>query len=310
MLTRETFTGPWAGLPVSWTDDERFDEQTYRGDIARCCQVGAPGIYTGGTTGEFYAQELDEFKAVTRAAVAECRAQKKPVMIGCSSTYTLGVCRRAAIAAECGADAIQVTLPFWMVIEDHQVVPFFKEVAKAAGKLALSIYETSRCKKKLTVQQHQAVKEAVPSYLMVKANATTVGDTAEGCAALTKLGINVFAGEDRWGELGPQGAIGGCSSLVYWNPRVTLGTWREVEKKNWPAVRQGCDQIHQLFLFLGKQYAGRGLEDSAFDRLGARLNGFLKVPLRCRGPYPSAIDADVEALRRWCSEHFPEFVKL
>ena len=29
MLTRETFTGPWAGLPVAWTDDDRFR----RGDV-------------------------------------------------------------------------------------------------------------------------------------------------------------------------------------------------------------------------------------------------------------------------------------
>ena len=52
-LTRDTFTGPWAGLPVAWTDDDRFDEVTYRADVARCCQAGIPGVYTGGTTGEF-----------------------------------------------------------------------------------------------------------------------------------------------------------------------------------------------------------------------------------------------------------------
>ncbi len=90
MLTRQTLTGPWAGLPVAWTEDDRFDEETYRGDIARCCRAGMPGIYTGGTTGEFYAMELDEFKAVARATVAECHAHGKPAMIGVSSTYTLG----------------------------------------------------------------------------------------------------------------------------------------------------------------------------------------------------------------------------
>ena len=52
-----------------------------------------------------------------------------PVMIGCASTYTLGTARRAAFAAEQGADAIQVAVPFWMEIEYSQVVPSFKEVA-------------------------------------------------------------------------------------------------------------------------------------------------------------------------------------
>ena len=71
MLTHETFIGPWAGLPVAWTEDDQFDEETYRGDVARCCQVGMPGVYTGGTTGEFYAMEYDEFQVVARAAVED-----------------------------------------------------------------------------------------------------------------------------------------------------------------------------------------------------------------------------------------------
>ena len=73
MLTRDNFIGPWAGLPVAWTDNDEFDESTYRRDVARCCEAGVPGIYTGGTSGEFYAQEWDEFKQIVRATVEECR---------------------------------------------------------------------------------------------------------------------------------------------------------------------------------------------------------------------------------------------
>ena len=78
MLTRETFTGPWAGLPVAWTDDDRFDETTYRGDVTRCCGAGVPGVYSGGTTGEFYAMEFDEFQEIARATVEACHACGKP----------------------------------------------------------------------------------------------------------------------------------------------------------------------------------------------------------------------------------------
>ena len=199
MLTRETFTGPWAGLPVAWTNDDRFDEATYRADVARCCEANVPGVYTGGTTGEFYAMEFDEFKAVTRATVEECHARGKPAMIGCTSTYNLGAARRAAYAAQCGADAIQVALPFWMEIGDAQIVPFFKEVVDASGGLPLSIYETMRAKKALTLDQHRAVKDAVPSYLMVKANEDTVGRTPDGCRVLSEY-VNVFVGENEFGS--------------------------------------------------------------------------------------------------------------
>ena len=224
MLTRDTFTGPWAGLPIAWTDDDCFDETTYRGDVKRCCLAGVPGIYTGGTTGEFYAMELDEFCEIARATIEECHAHDTPAMIGCSSTYTLGAVRRARIAAELGADAIQVTLPFWMEVGDDEIVPFFLLVSKESGGLPLSVYETTRCKRALTLDQHRAIKEEVSDYLMVKANAGTIGATPEGCEALSEL-VNVFVGETLWLELGSRGIRGACSAMVYWNPRVIRNLW-------------------------------------------------------------------------------------
>ncbi|MFH1845546.1 MAG: dihydrodipicolinate synthase family protein [bacterium] len=309
MLTRDTFTGPWAGLPVSWTADDRFDEDAYRSDVARCCAAGVPGIYTAGTTGEFYAAEFDEWQAIARATVEQSRGTGVPTMIGCTATYTLGAMRRAAFAAEIGADAVQVALPFWMAVPDDQVIPFFRKVADAAGGLPLSIYETTRAKKALTLDQHRAIKEAVPRYLMVKANASTIGVTPEGCQALSAL-VNVFVGEHLWAALGPRGALGCCSSMVYWNPRLILSLWEEVQKQNWKTVGQACTRLHAFHQFLGEHYEPRGFTDTAYDRMGARAFGFLQTSLGNRGPYVSPTAQDVEDLRQWCSEHFPEMLEL
>ena len=307
MLTRKTFTGPWAGLPVAWTDDDQFDEKTYRIDVGHCCEAGVPGVYTAGITGEFYAMEFDEFKAVSRATVEECHARNKPAMIGCTSTYNLGAARRAAYAAEIGADAIQVALPFWMEIGDAQILPFFKEVVGASGGLPLSIYETTRAKKVLTLDQHRAIKDAVPSYMVVKANANTVGATPEGCQALSEL-VNVFVGEHKFAELGRVGAKGGCSSLVYWNPRVILTLWRQVERQDWASADATCRRILELFNFSEQAFGTRGFTDTAEDRLGGVASGFLKCSLRSRGPYPHATPDDAAILRRWYQEHFPEML--
>ena len=143
MLTREQFVGPWAGLPIAWTDDDRFDEGTYRGDIARCCEAGVPGVYTGGTTGEFYALEFEEFCAVADATIAECHNAGTPAMIGCTATWTAGVIRRARYALDGGADAIQVALPFWLEVPDDQVVPFFAQVSAAVPGMPVTIYAVS-----------------------------------------------------------------------------------------------------------------------------------------------------------------------
>ena len=307
MLTHDTFTGPWAGLPVAWYNHDRFDEQTYRADVARCCEARVPGVYTGGTSGEFYAMELDEFKAITRATVEECRRHGIRAMIGCTSTYTLGAARRVAYAAEAGADAIQLALPYWMEIDDAQTVPFFEEVGDAAHGLPLSIYETTRAKKTLTLDQHRAIKDAVPSYLMVKANENTIGCTLQGCKELSKF-VNVFVGEHEFGSLGRAGAKGSCSSVVYWNPQVILATWQHVERLEWDSVDAACLRISRLFDYLNEAFGQRGFTDTAFDRLGGVASGFLRCSLRGRGPYPSPTPSDAATLREWYRAHFPEML--
>ncbi len=309
MLTRETFIGPWAGLPVAWTENDAFDEPTYRADVRACCKANVPGVYTGGTTGEFYAMEFDEFQQVARATVEEAHAHGAPAMIGVSSTYTKGAVRRAQFAREIGADAVQVTLPFWMEIADDQIVPFFEAVAAASGTLPLSIYETTRAKRTLTIEQHRAIKEAVPRYTMVKSNAETIGSTEEGCAALSEL-VNVFVGEGSWRRLCPHGAVGSCSSVVYWNPRVLLGYWEQMRHEKYKEAAGVADKFDRLFEFLGKEYAPRGFMDTAYDRMGGVASGFLSTSLRSRGPYRSATDRDVKILRQWYQENSPEMLEL
>lgn len=306
-LTRETFTGPWAGLPVAWSADGGFDEATFRGDVRRCCEAGIPGVYTGGTTGEFYAIEIDEFAEISRATVEECHAHNTPAMIGCSATSTTGAVRRAEIAVGLGADAIQVTLPFWMEVGDAQIVDFFQTVAEASGGLPFSVYETLRCKRALTINQHREIAAAVPSYQMVKANAGTVGATPEGCRELSGF-VNVFVAETRWPELGPCGARGCCSAMVYWNPKLVLERWSQVEAGDWRAVDRLQEKTVALHKFLGSEFSPRGFTDSAYDRLCGTALGILETSLQCRGPYPHALHEDVETIREWCRENFPEMM--
>lgn len=308
-LDRESFVGPWAGLPVAWSEEDCFDEETFRRDVECCCEVGIPGVYSGGSSGEFYAMEFDEFRQVTRTLVDACHAHHKPAMVGCTSTYTGGAVLRARWAAEIGADAIQVALPFWMEVAEEQVVPFFRAVSRAAGGRPLSIYDTKRAKKALTLAQHQAIKESVPNYLMVKSNAGTLGTTADGCQALSGF-VNVFVAEQSWAELGPQGARGCCSAMVYWNPRVVLELWAKLRDGNLEALRENAPRLRALGEFLAANFGVRGFTDTAYDRMGGRASGFLKTSLRNRPPYVSATQEDVERLRNWYKDHYPDMLQL
>lgn len=309
MLTKKQLIGPWAGLPIAWKEDFSFDEKTYRGDVERCCSAKVPGVYTGGTTGEFYALDFDEFKAVTDATISECKNGKTPVMIGCTSTFTLGVIRRARYAQEKGADAVQVALPFWMEVPDRDVVRFFNEVSDAVPGMPMTIYETTRAKKALTLEQHKKIHEEVPAVIGVKSNANTLGNSPEGCRELSKF-HNVFAGENLWEKLGPYGVIGSYSSFVYQNPRIMLMVFDLRLKEKWEELKKWMDKYDRICDEGLKHTFDAGCEDSAIDRMLGLSAGFLKTSLKCRGPYPSCTEKHLTDFRKWLGDNYPEFLEL
>ena len=308
MLTRKEMIGPWAGMPVAWDENLMFDESVYRADVARVCRAGVPGVYTAGTTGEFYAMEFDEWKAVTRATVEECRKHGTPVMIGVTSTYTMGAQRRAAYAAEMGADAIQLAVPFWMEVDDREIVKFYQDVVSVCPDIAMTIYDILRSKKHLTADMHRAISEETGTYMAVKSGSGTVGCNPEGCARLSEF-VNVWVGEGFWAELGPAGAIGAASALVYMNPRVILDMFGLLQQKNWDELakwHQSIDRLHTEGL---APFTARGFTDTAYDHLLGRVAGFLKLHPRSRGPYLSATEEDVEELHTWMERNVPELLR-
>lgn len=308
-LNRTNLVGPWAGLPVAWNATGQFDETTYRADIARCGAAGVPGVYTGGTTGEFFAMEFDEFCAITRATVEECHAHGLFAMIGCTSSYSLGAQHRAAYAASIGADGIQFSMPYWNDLCPDEVVPFVADVSAAAQGIPISVYDTRRSRCTLSLAAHRAIHDAVPNYLMVKSIEGTVGADPEGCRQLSEF-LNVFVSETKWPALAPAGAIGSCSAMVYWNPRVTLELWKLLKERDWEALETASKPIAALHAYLFQEFGPRGFSDTAYDRLGSRTTGFLRTSLECRKPYKSPTPQDMELLRGWLDANFPDMLSL
>ena len=196
-----------------------------------------------------------------------------------------------------------------MEVVEEEVVPFFRDISRATGGRPLSIYDTKRAKKTLTLAQHQAIKEAVPNYLMVKANTGTLGATHEGCEALSSF-VNVFVAEHSWAQLGPHGARGCCSAMVYWNPRVVLDLWAKLRNGDWDALQTAEPTLTALSEFLAANFGVCGFTDTAYDRMGGRASGFLRTSLRNRAPYVSASLEDVERLRRWYEGNYPDMLRL
>jgi 4-hydroxy-tetrahydrodipicolinate synthase len=91
------------------------------------------GVCVGGSTGEGYALEKDEFRRLTAATMEEAQG-RVPVVAGIIANSTREVMARARAVADLGVDAIQITPTFYVFHTDEQsLFDYFKEIWESVG---------------------------------------------------------------------------------------------------------------------------------------------------------------------------------
>ncbi len=305
-LTSETLKGMWAGMPVPWNEQDHLDEEALRENVRRVCQMGAHGVYTHGTTGEFYAQTPGEWRRVAQITVQECQQSRTPTQVGCTALWTGEVIRRAEFAQEIGADGIQIAFPFWFPLTDAEAVDFLKDVTREAPGMPIILYNTGRSKKPLTDDLlKRLLDQEIP---LIGCKGVRSEEEITAFLALAPQ-LKIFTGEPNLAAWWNAGVRGSYSSLVYACPRLMLRYYRLCEEGNPEALEIG-EGLHRLSQEFVAPLQQEGLSDTAFDRIFAAATGFLTGSLlRSRPPYRMATQRDVEKLRECCQRVFPEFLE-
>src|SRR3990170_3667988 len=99
-LTAETLKGIWAGVTLSWHEDYVFDEDSFRENLTRLCRYKVAGIYTTGSTGEFYVLDWPEFQHMVDVFMEVMSSTALPTQIGCCADDTRDVLRMVEYAAQ------------------------------------------------------------------------------------------------------------------------------------------------------------------------------------------------------------------
>lgn len=301
-LTRQSLNGVWSALILPWTDDDELDDVRFAKECRSYGGTGVQGIYTGGTTGEFYAQDDRTFELVTRVACEEGHAVGLPVQIGCTALSTRTARARIRVAVEAGADAIQIAYPFWLELKPEEALTFFKEIAQDAEATPLVIYHTSRCKRKLSPEEIGTIAREVPSFIGMK-------DTGCDIATLEKMltlapDLAIFGGEDFYERI-PHGGRGGYCSITGLNAPYIVEYYTLCAAGNLEQAQKHQQTINRLLdEALLPMNRNEGLWDSAIDRV-MRVLGGGDVGLRCQSPYRSADSVHVQQVRGWCQLHAP-----
>ena len=310
-LTAKDVYGIWAGITMVWDEDYRFDENTYAENIRRTLAANVHGIYTTGSTGEFYAIDYGEFCTMVDIQAELCGAARTPLQIGCCSDATAKTIRMLEYAAgKEQVGAVQVNIPYWMELNDRELLQFFKDIYTACPKMPLVHYNVPRAKRFLTGSDYLRLLDVAPNLIGVKFTmaGTHFGQLQE--ALNMTPGLSYFVAEDLLVSGMQLGARGCYSSLIATNPNYTLDMYAKAQARQWDQAIEMQKRAAQFFsdaeAFIEDR--GEGTCDPVFDKGLSVASGCILGHQRCRPPYIGWSDDTVKALAKWLKSNYSEFV--
>ena len=294
----------WVSVPTEWNEEGDFDEKTFRDEIAMLIEAGAHGLYTTGSTGEFYAMDWEEFTKVTDVFLAET-AGKIPVQVGANWFNTRDTIRRVRYARDGGADGVQICFPGWMIMTEEAYDQFLIDVYEAVPDIALIHYNIARTKKLFFGKDYARIGPRVPTLIGTKAALPLerfpdlVVQSPELCH---------FVGELTFPFGHQLGAPGMYTSWFMMNPTLFHDYY------------QNCltGQYAEAFAFTKRLAAWRseavdpliakGHQDPVLDKAFVEMAGWLPGNRRTRKPYSPLTDEEFAELRKATERTIPEFL--
>ena len=310
-LSKETLRGVWAGITVSWDEDFGFNEEIYAQNVQRMIDAGAHGIYTTGSTGEFYAFDYDEFCRMVDVIAELAGGAGVPLQIGCCSDATHKTIRLLEYAAsKSQVGAVQVNLPYWMRLTNREVVQFFADLSSACASMPLVHYNIPRAKRFLHAEDYLKILEVAPNLIGVKYTfAGSHFDQLQENIRLTPE-LSYFVRENVLVSAMQLAARGSYSSLIATNPAFMLEMYVKAEAGLWDEAlamqRRAAQFVVEIERFVTAR--GDGVMDPVSDKGLGVAAGCVLGHQRCRPPYIGWSDQTVLAVRAWLRDRYPEFM--
>jgi dihydrodipicolinate synthase/N-acetylneuraminate lyase len=303
--------GIWAGSVMCWDENFRFDVDAYAQHIKALIEHNPHGIYTTGSTGEFFALEFAEFRQMVDIQARLCGQAGVPLQIGCctdATRKTVQLMEYAASKPEVGA--AQVALPYWSELSDREVLAFFGDLYRACPDLPIVHYNISRSKRFLHASDYLRILEVCPTLVGVK---YTSADSHFGQLQTDLMAtpmLSYFVGENMLASAMQLGARGCYSSVICANPAFMQKFYAAAAAGQWDRAIEMQKRVGRFFQEVDRLIAEleESTSDAAVDKAMAAASGFHTAHHRCRPPYFGWRDDSVVALRKLMQKDYQEFM--
>jgi 4-hydroxy-tetrahydrodipicolinate synthase len=125
-----TFHGIVPALVTPFFPDERIDCGAWQKLIDRMIASGANGVFTGGSSGEFYALDPEERLVALRFCV-QAVARRVPLYANVGAITTRDTAKLAQAAEDMGIDVAVVVTPYYLKPTQDELAEHYVEVCRA-----------------------------------------------------------------------------------------------------------------------------------------------------------------------------------
>lgn len=303
-LRAEEIIGNWATLLLPINADESIDYGRLNDEIDVLIASGPNGIYSNGTSGEFYTQTEDEFDRINTLLAERCEKAGVAFQIGASHMSPQLSLERIKRAVQLHPSAIQVILSDWHPLSNDEVIACLGRMAEAADPIGLVLYNPPRSKRVLPPAVYASLKAAVPSLVGVK----VVDQGGDWYAQMRQYAadISIFIPGHELASGISQGAHGAYSNVACLQP-FGAQRWYEQIMNNHATALQ-LEQKIQIFMadYIAPYITKRHYANQAVDKLLATIGDWADIGTRLRWPYCSISEDDARQLRPIARAMLPE----
>lgn len=294
MSPTQTFQGIFPPMITPLNADFSLDVASTEKLIEHLIEGGVHGIFIIGTTGESASISPDVKSDLIRLTCKKVNG-RVPVLVGITESSFVQSLDLAAIAHESGASALVAATPFYINIDQDEVVNYFQKLADAV-KLPLFLYDMpSHTKVKIEIASAVTLS-AHPNIIGLKDSTGDKANFAALCEAFKdQPEFKLFIGpEEILAETLEMGGHGGVSGGANMFPKLYVSLYEAFQKNETDKVKSLQDTIQ----FLSGNIYQNGTYKSSYLK---GLKGSLSFEGLCNGvlalPLYSYSESDLDALR-------------
>ena len=222
----------------------RVAEDTLREFVEWQIDEGSNGLVPCGTTGEVATLNEDEHRQVI-AAVVEVAKGRVPVIAGAGTYDTAASIDRARAAAEVGADAVLVVVPYYNKPSQAGLVAHFTAIADASP-LPIVVYNVpSRTVADISVESLATIAKH-PKIVAVKDATGNLGRVSAQRLACGEQFIQLSGNDDMALGFNAMGGVGCISVSANVAPKLCSEFQKATREGRWDDALKLQDKLYPL----------------------------------------------------------------